>query len=181
MIHGKHDVFDTGTFNCSSLPRMYTHAERTVTHQHSAKTSCKEYSNVLGLYWVTKATPKSVQGGQVIMMAGYGAGLCNATVYFTRSDHVYKLEKLGCSNAAIMALLPADVNESKATAMKNATVWVQSQDGSIRSNSLALYSPELWWIQGDEGANSTQGGWVRCFGRMLSRGNSVRGPSRVRG
>jgi hypothetical protein len=35
------------------------------------------------------------------------------------------------------------------------------------SSVFFINTPDPWWLQGDEGSNATQGGWIRVFGRNL--------------
>lgn len=44
---------------------------------------------------------------------------------------------------------------------------LESGDGARTSGTLN--APDVYWIQGDEGAASTPGGWVRVFGRNVAR------------
>ena len=51
------------------------------------------------------------------------------------------------------------------------TCRVVSESGV--SEPFVLNEPEVWWIQGDLGEAASPGGWVRFFGRCLSRGDGA--------
>ncbi len=48
-------------------------------------------------------------------------------------------------------------------------------EGGLASEPFILNEPLVWWCQGDLGADASPGGWLRLFGRCLSR----EGKSRV--
>ncbi|HSU66612.1 MAG TPA: glycosyl hydrolase family 28-related protein [Tepidisphaeraceae bacterium] len=46
------------------------------------------------------------------------------------------------------------------------------QVGAQQGERLLLNAPDPWWIQGDEGASATPGGWLRVLGKSLEIGGT---------
>lgn len=49
--------------------------------------------------------------------------------------------------------------------------------GGVSSGTMLLNAPDPWWVQGDEGASATPGGWLRVCGKSL--GNNGTGTARL--
>jgi len=47
------------------------------------------------------------------------------------------------------------------------------RSGAEVSSVRVLNAPDVWWLQGDLGANASPGGWVRLFGKCLNAGGAV--------
>jgi hypothetical protein len=47
-------------------------------------------------------------------------------------------------------------------------------DAGVRSDPFILNEPVVWWLHGDRGGEASPGGWLRLFGRCLSRENKAR-------
>jgi hypothetical protein len=49
---------------------------------------------------------------------------------------------------------------------------VTGKDGKV-SKEWLINSPDVWWVQGDEGEAATPGGWLRAFGKSLNFGGKT--------
>ncbi len=70
-----------------------------------------------------------------------------------------KLPVLQASDDALKFIVPADVKPGVFECRVLA-------DGAT-SEPVLLNRPDVWWMQGDAGANSTSGGWLRVSGKCL--------------
>jgi hypothetical protein len=52
-------------------------------------------------------------------------------------------------------------------------------DGDATSPPVVLNRPDVWWLQGDAGAQATPGGWLRLFGKCLAQ-EAAKDPGQVR-
>jgi hypothetical protein len=75
---------------------------------------------------------------------------------------------LQASDGTLKFALPAD--------WKPGVFACRVKQGQVASAPVLLNAPDPWWVQGDEGARATPGGWLRVFGKSLRFGR----PSIVR-
>ena len=45
--------------------------------------------------------------------------------------------------------------------------YILDTDSKDTSNTFYINKPELWWVQGDQGSWSSNGGWLRVFGKSM--------------
>eukprot|EP01043_Picozoa_sp_COSAG02_P025488 COSAG02_NODE_1435_length_12610_cov_7.021181_2_plen_950_part_00 len=111
------------------------------------------------LHWLSQP----VAPGETIVAVGWCHGQ-NATLLLDGHRRLPLLHGITGSSvsqaAASMAVLPSDV------APGNHTIGVVTASGDV-SNTMVLNAADLWWVQGDEGAAATAGGWIRAFGRGM--------------
>jgi hypothetical protein len=65
------------------------------------------------------------------------------------------------SDSSLKFIVPADWAQG-VYALK-----VTGKDGKA-SKEWLINSPDVWWVQGDEGEAATPGGWLRAFGKSRS-------------
>lgn len=112
------------------------------------------------IHWISQG----VGPNETVMVCGWCFG-SNATLLIDGSINVHVTPGIappGHNAGASMALISNPIPVS----WGRHTVEVVTQTG-VKSNPVTLNDAELWWIQGDEGAVATSGGWIRAFGREL--------------
>ncbi len=77
-----------------------------------------------------------------------------------------KMEVLQGSESSLKFIVPADWKQG-VYALK-----VTGKDGKV-SKEWLINSPDVWWVQGDEGEAATPGGWLRAFGKSLNFGEKT--------
>jgi hypothetical protein len=112
-----------------------------------------------------------------------GTGLGNATVEVTRLGDTAEAASIANthngtaerwtpvsvvqpSNESLKFVVPAD--------WKPGVFSVRVRSGDESATPLLLNTPDVWWMQGDEGKAATPGGWLRVMGKSLSFGGPVR-------
>ena len=77
-----------------------------------------------------------------------------------------KMEVLQGSESSLKFIVPADWQQGVYA------LRVTGKDGQA-SREWLINSPDVWWVQGDEGEAATPGGWLRAFGKSLNFGGKT--------
>jgi hypothetical protein len=118
-----------------------------------------------------------VRPNETVLVQGSDLGAADATVELARlddgdpgspgkvPDHLSwtRIAPLQPAADSLKFVIPAD--------WKNGLFACRVSTGGATSATLLLNAPDPWWLQGDEGAAATRGGWLRIFGKNLSTGS----------
>jgi hypothetical protein len=75
--------------------------------------------------------------------------------------------------AATITVLPAQVNNASVMVTLPTTLTAGAYSVTVGGSApLLVNAPDLWWVHGDAGNESTVGGWLRVFGRSITLGST---------
>ena len=125
------------------------------------------------IFWISDP----IQPGETAMLSG-GNFDTQSTVELARLDDVAPVAPDSAAKPQVLAwasvpvLQPGDQSLKFVipASLKPGVFACRVRSGENVSDTYSINSPEVWWMQGDEGESGTPGGWIRLSGKCLNMG-----------
>eukprot|EP00041_Stephanoeca_diplocostata_P021865 m.516564 g.516564 ORF g.516564 m.516564 type:complete len:884 (+) comp21929_c0_seq8:155-2806(+) len=111
-----------------------------------------------------------VQPGQVLLLQGCCFSNTTSVSIVAGDGQHAKVTPVQISTNSLKVIVPSTFPNGSAY---NISVIDAHADTTTTSEASVVNAPDPWWIQGDQGATASPGGWLRVVGNCLSLPKSV--------